>query len=553
MSVTEMSETLRKKVLTQLESAIRGKNQQLTQRVLNNHIEFQSRETIRNDTNASAESIFSRGGLDNLKLDMQSYLSVNSSAILTEQLISTLDYDDFKNFLLAKYYTGKVETSTRKEEDFEYSNPIRLSGSSKATKLIIATNTGGDSSRDVLILKNIAYDKIVAYFKEYILSKTQGLSPKELKEVTALMTKMFNAGHLQGVFTGRLIRAFNLSFDKSTQKVAISGSNDPELQNLMQTVINLVTAADTLSSNIFNDVGLFARSHKQLTKNKARLLFTTEVQISSSNIEAGNLLTQAGAELTKLLKQLDPNISQKGREQAIALYTNKLFQKLKPVRDYISKRQAQLKQSTKISKSLQKELEAIQENISVFDALIQQQGSDQMLVHAEKTILNALGGIILPTTSTQTAKVIKNIKPVKQAQTLKTTQLKKTTKKLTINSTQKPTPIFQAAPNLTNLQNLLNQRLHDQIKANMGTGSARGVLNYRSGRFAQSAKVERLQESRQGMITAFYTYMKYPYATFSDGGMQQDPKSRDPKLLIARSIREIAGTSVANRMRAVNV
>lgn len=107
--------------------------------------------------------------------------------------------------------------------------------------------------------------------------------------------------------------------------------------------------------------------------------------------------------------------------------------------------------------------------------------------------------------------------------------------------------------NLTNLQNLLNQRLHDQIRANMGTGSSKNILNYRQGRFAQSAKVERMSESRQGMITAFYTYMKYPYATFSDGGRQQYPKSRDPKLLIAKSIREIAGTTVANRMRAVNV
>lgn len=107
--------------------------------------------------------------------------------------------------------------------------------------------------------------------------------------------------------------------------------------------------------------------------------------------------------------------------------------------------------------------------------------------------------------------------------------------------------------NLTNLQNLLNTRLHDQIRANMGTGQSRNVLNYRSGRLAQSAKVERLSESRAGMITAFYTYMKYPYATFSAGGLQQYPKSRDPKLLIAKSIREIAGTTVANRMRAVNI
>lgn len=107
--------------------------------------------------------------------------------------------------------------------------------------------------------------------------------------------------------------------------------------------------------------------------------------------------------------------------------------------------------------------------------------------------------------------------------------------------------------NLTNLQNLLNQRLHDQIKANMGTGQSRSTLNYRSGRLAQSAQVERMSESRTGMLTAFYQYMKYPYATFSDGGAQQYPRQRDPKLLIAKSIREIAGTSVANRMRAVNI
>jgi len=87
----------------------------------------------------------------------------------------------------------------------------------------------------------------------------------------------------------------------------------------------------------------------------------------------------------------------------------------------------------------------------------------------------------------------------------------------------------------------------------MGTGSEHRVLNYRSGRLANSAQVERLSESRQGMITAFYTYMKNPYATFSDGGRQSSPKSRDPKLLIAKSIRDIAGTQVANRLRSINV
>lgn len=105
--------------------------------------------------------------------------------------------------------------------------------------------------------------------------------------------------------------------------------------------------------------------------------------------------------------------------------------------------------------------------------------------------------------------------------------------------------------NLSNLQLLINTHLQDVISANMGDGNRRDILNYRTGRFASSVKVERLTLSREGMITAFYSYMKNPYATFSDGGAQQYPKTRDPKLLISKSIREIAAEKVANRMRAV--
>lgn len=108
-------------------------------------------------------------------------------------------------------------------------------------------------------------------------------------------------------------------------------------------------------------------------------------------------------------------------------------------------------------------------------------------------------------------------------------------------------------PSTTDLLTLLNANLYEQIKKNMGTGSSRDVLNFRSGRLARSASVERISESRNGMITAFYTYMKNPYATFSVGGAQQFPKSRDPKLLISKSIREIAATQVQNRLRAVLV
>jgi hypothetical protein len=109
---------------------------------------------------------------------------------------------------------------------------------------------------------------------------------------------------------------------------------------------------------------------------------------------------------------------------------------------------------------------------------------------------------------------------------------------------------------LINLEKLLlsiNQQLQDVISANMGDGSRKDILNYRTGRLAASVKVASLSESREGMITAFYTYMKNPYATFSQGGRQELPKTRDPKLLIAASIREIAAQQVANRLRAVAV
>lgn len=106
---------------------------------------------------------------------------------------------------------------------------------------------------------------------------------------------------------------------------------------------------------------------------------------------------------------------------------------------------------------------------------------------------------------------------------------------------------------LAGLQTLINNSLSKQIQKNMGTGNSRNVLNYRTGRLAESAEVQRLTLSREGMISAYYSYMKDPYATFSQGGQQSVPQSRDPKLLISKSIREIAATQVSNRLRAVLV
>jgi hypothetical protein len=125
--------------------------------------------------------------------------------------------------------------------------------------------------------------------------------------------------------------------------------------------------------------------------------------------------------------------------------------------------------------------------------------------------------------------------------------------KASVKAVPKFVPAEVDTANLVSLQSILDAQLVQRVKDNMGDGTRRDILNLRSGRLAESVKVERLSESRAGMITAFYSYMKNPYATFSQGGRQQSPRSRDPKALISKSIREIAATQVGNRLRAVLV
>lgn len=129
---------------------------------------------------------------------------------------------------------------------------------------------------------------------------------------------------------------------------------------------------------------------------------------------------------------------------------------------------------------------------------------------------------------------------------------KQSIKKQKGNIAQAKTSLL-AGTNLLSLTNLINSHLQSVISANMGDGTSSSILNYRTGRFASTVKVDHLSTSRQGMITAFYSYMKNPYATFSVGGKQSEPASRDPKLLISRSIREIAQQKVANQLRAVAI
>jgi len=102
---------------------------------------------------------------------------------------------------------------------------------------------------------------------------------------------------------------------------------------------------------------------------------------------------------------------------------------------------------------------------------------------------------------------------------------------------------------LVNIQALLQYQLHDRLKENMH----RPHLIYRTGRFARSVQVENLQrDPRTGAVTAFLTYMKYPYQTF-EPGYAQGHKGYDPRTLIDKTVREIAVELIKNRLKVVHV
>lgn len=102
-----------------------------------------------------------------------------------------------------------------------------------------------------------------------------------------------------------------------------------------------------------------------------------------------------------------------------------------------------------------------------------------------------------------------------------------------------------------NLQALINAKLFETVKNNMGDGDRRDILNFREGRLARSFSVTAISSARTGALTAFFTYLKYPYATFSPGGVQRKPATRNPKFLGEKSIREIAAKHISTRLRVV--
>ena len=91
---------------------------------------------------------------------------------------------------------------------------------------------------------------------------------------------------------------------------------------------------------------------------------------------------------------------------------------------------------------------------------------------------------------------------------------------------------------------LINQELPNTVKKNM----KEPALVNRSGRFAESVRLTEVIQTPQGFPSFGYTYQRNPYQVFEEGSSGNwSNGQRDPRVLIDKSIREIAAQFALGR------
>jgi hypothetical protein len=426
---------------------------------------------------------------------------------------------------------------------------------------------------DTFAILKTEHSTINKLFSEYLSLKTSN------QVLVDFINANTDAGHLLGIFNQKLFRAFgatvddnNYSFGELSVDIAknleINSDADREsikkLNETFSAAFNLLEDIDLLSSSLKTRPDIFVKLSKEVYIDPNNPKSAAEIQIAWENSKVGQLLSTAGNKLEKLIAAARSasyytpagSTSQLRKPDSLVELEN-IFKDIGNLAK-ISKEMASSLAAAE-DKLLQEYAKKITQRADKFgDILLNAEGSDSIPTAIGKTLANIMGGKSIPkaslsevsksskSTNKKVSKTSTNIKKIQQTKPKSTTI---TAKKLV----NRNNIVKKSVSNLTSLQRLLDAQLVQQVKQNMGTGNRRDILNLRTGRFAESVKVERLSESREGMITAFYSYMRNPYATFSAGGRQESPKTRDPKLLISKSIREVAAQLVTNRLRSVNV
>lgn len=435
---------------------------------------------------------------------------------------------------------------------------------------------------EVIQLKPAYHGTFLKLFIQYVSSEAATASiSKEL--IADFLSSTLDTGHLLGIFNQRLTRSIGSGEVKYNSDIVgdiaatIFDKKYASEQELVDKANSVYTAAlgtleqlDYLSSQLVFSPDIFIRLSKEVygSDNPSA---AAEFQLSFLNSAAGREIAAAGAKLSDIMNKAVDDIRNKKRAAVtydsdnsvrpksidFANALEEVFSKIAIAGSSISStvQALILKAETAEQKRYLSSIEKLSKQFA--QTLLESKGSDSILESIGKsTALVAEGKPLPKKQASSTSKNTKAKKPTAKPNISKRVKLTNPAKrKVVLSPIQGSRVSIGGAPriDLLSLQRLINASLVERVKQNMGRGDRRDILNLRTGRFAESVKVERLSESRQGMITAFYTYMKNPYATFSEGGRQQNPRSRDPKLLISKSIREIAAQEVANRMRAVLV
>ncbi len=98
------------------------------------------------------------------------------------------------------------------------------------------------------------------------------------------------------------------------------------------------------------------------------------------------------------------------------------------------------------------------------------------------------------------------------------------------------------------LRNMLNELLPQQVAKNM----VAPALQFRTGRFASSARVDQVLVGPRGGTNIEYTYQRAPYETFEPGG-KQGSRDRDPRRIIGQSLREVATGIIGSKFTTRSV
>ena len=392
---------------------------------------------------------------------------------------------------------------------------------------------------------NFSHENTLKHMADFLIyAKPANILGMSIKDVQSAISDIYDRGHIIATTTGR-------------QLASIGGISSES--NILDKIVQLSVDLDSASSSLSNPK--YAKVLASVNKDFAgpRMFMNIEFQLIRNATGTGN---QDSADITRGLQiistlyNLIDNITLSSRG---ALLSTPIGTNLKNA----------AKQFDNLLKKLQKQEVYIAKVLSGYISnpgqyILDLKSSDTFKDQIRKRIISSITGTLISDlkvkhTNIQTASMSIPGQPIVSV----SSDIKKlvaTIRKDIANAKKlaQPTSANIRAPggqfvSLTSLQNILNQNLRNQIQKNMGTGSSTNILNYRSGRFAESAKVERMSQSREGMITAFYSYMRNPYGTFSTGGAQESPLTRDPKLLISKSIREIGLTAATNRMRAVLV